>query len=68
MKTFKEYLTEEQRMIVPATTRIAEPLPHGFSVKGSPIIQKKQTNNKSPKIKQLTFADRLRIARERAAR
>lgn len=68
MKTFKEYLTEEQRMIVPATTRIAEPLPYGFSVKGSPIIQKKQTNNKSPKIKQLTFADRLRIARERAAR
>ena len=63
-----------KEMIVPAVSRIAEPLPHGFSLKGSPVnrfVKKPVVAGVGKKIeasKPLSFAERLRLAKERAAR
>ena len=63
---------ERKEMIVPAVSRVAEPLPHGFSVQGSPIGKPKNAKpNVEKKIvekKPLTFAERLRLAKERASK
>jgi hypothetical protein len=72
MKSFIEYISE-QETIVPAVSRIPEPLPFGFSIKGDPVGKKKQDKPDKPKQSQqsqskqsLTFAERLRLAKERA--
>jgi hypothetical protein len=55
---------------VPAVSRIAELLPHGFSVKGSPVkrLVQKSVEKKIEASKPLTFAERLRLAKERATK
>jgi len=61
MKSFKQYIT-------PAVSRVPEVLPHGFSIKGSPISA---PNNKPKPVKEqkpLTFAQRLQRAKERASK
>lgn len=60
-----------KEIIVPAVSRVAEPLPHGFSIKGSPIgggKKKPSVPVSKPVEKPLSFAERLRRAKERAAR
>lgn len=73
MKTFKEYILEQEkrRMIVPASTGIPEELPHGFSVTPVPEPNNKSNSKPKPKAKSkaeppkpLTFAER--IARAKA--
>ena len=67
-----ESIYEERReMIVPAVSRVTEPLPHGFSINGSPIgggKKKPSVPVSKPVEKPLSFAERLRRAKERAAR
>lgn len=71
MKSFKQYISE-QEMIVPAVSRVPEPLPFGFSVKGDPVGKKKpvvKPQQPPPQpTKPLTFAERLRLAKERASK
>lgn len=70
MKSFKQYISE-QEMIVPAVSRVPEPLPFGFSVKGDPVVKKKPVEKpqQPPQpTKPLTFAERLRLAKERASK
>lgn len=69
MKSFLQHvLDEEKRMIVPAASGIEEPLPRGWSVKGSPISKPKSKNNSKPVKKPMTFAERLKSAQEMAKR
>lgn len=68
MKSFKQYISE-QEMIVPAVSRVPEPLPFGFSVKGDPVGKKKpavKPQQPPQPTKPLTFAERLKLAKERA--
>ena len=79
MKSFLQYINEVIE-IVPASSRIAEPLPHGFSIKLAPENKppKKKPTNKPQQPKprppepaprntqNLTFAERLRLAQERS--
>jgi hypothetical protein len=69
MISFKQYIAEVIN-IVPAKTGIPEVLPHGFSIKEPSSKKPKKPKTNKPKVtpKNISFAERLRRAKELAAK